>query len=104
MIVKGDSRKWVRFYLKSTNAVTGITTPTDLTGCTVEAKYKINGGTQKTETLSVVDDPTDGIVEFQSKIDGSSWDAAGTVEGRIYVSAGGRTGKSWKFYLEVEEE
>lgn len=94
-IVVGDTLNAVRFVL---------TTPAgsayDLTGKTAQAKYKINGGTEKTKSLSVVGASTDGVAEF---VPGASdFDVVGVAEGRVHVTSGALVGASGeKFYIDV---
>jgi hypothetical protein len=104
-IVIGESLKRIRFRLTEVDPDTGRRVALDLTGCTLEAKYSIDGGTEKIETLSIVGDAANGEAEFQSAADGSSWDAEGIVEGRVYITSVARIGITpRKWYAEVEEQ
>jgi hypothetical protein len=101
-IVKGEKLKRIRFRLTQVSATTGLPVALDLTDCTLQTKYKINGGTEKTQALTVVGAATDGEAEFQSESDGSSWDTAGIAAGRIYITSLTRVGiPPRKWQLEV---
>jgi len=101
-IVKGEKLKRIRFRLTRIDPDTSLEIPLDLTDCTLQAKYKINGGTEITETLTVVGVATDGEAEFQSKADGSSWPTVGIVEGRVYITSATRLGIApRKWQLEI---
>lgn len=100
-VASGETLAKLRFYLTSTD-VSGVETPVDLTGCTLQAKYAINGGTTKTMNLSIVGLPTAGIAEGQSVT--ASWDTAGVAIGRVFITSGANVGKSWKWTLEIEPE
>ena len=99
-IVKGETLKVIYFYIRSRNLVTNETEPADLTDCTIEVRYRIDGGGLKTIALEIVGEPTLGIVKLES--DDTTWDAAGLAEGRIYITNGSKLGITpGKFQMEV---
>ena len=103
-IVKGETLKRIRFRLTGIDPDTGQSAPLDISDCTLQARYSIDGEAVKTIALSIIGDANEGVAEFQSAADGSSWDVIGTVEGRIYITSLTRIGITpRKWYAAVVE-
>lgn len=99
-IIKGEQLAKVRFRIHSKDE-NGTRSPVDLTGATLIARYSIAGGTQKSYPLTIVT-AADGLAEFQP--DAAAFDVAGQAVGRIEITSTGRVGKTFKFYIDVEDD
>jgi len=95
-IVQNDTRRPVVFRLKDTDG-----SPIDLTGESLEVKYRISKGALKTAALAVPT-PTNGYAKLMPAA--SNWDAAGVATGRVRITTGGKVGKTWIWTLEVEKD
>ena len=97
-IAKGETLAKVRFSLKDPDTGTAV----DLTGTTLQARFKISGGIEKLKALTIVAPATGGQAEFQPT-DSTDFYAVGVARGSVEVTSGGRIGYSWTWTMEVYE-
>jgi hypothetical protein len=99
-VIKGEQLAKIRFRIFSRDD-NGTKAPVDLTGTTLVAKYSIAGGIQKSYPLTIVT-AADGTCEFTP--DASAFDVTGQAIGRIEITSSGKTGKTFRFFIDVEDD
>lgn len=94
-IIKGDTRREIAFLIEDEGD------PVDLTGESIEVRYRIGNGTLKRKAL-IISDPPSGRAVLRAASD--NWDLAGKAKGRLVFISGNKEGKTIDWTLDVEED
>jgi hypothetical protein len=81
-VVAGDSGSVLRVTCKNT----ATNAPLDLTGKAVKLRFKLNGGSLVSRTMTVLTPQTNGQAEYQFA--GAELSAAGTLECEVRINEG----------------